>query len=304
MAFKHKNRVQEVSTTGFGGLGDVQLNGVPASPAGRVTFVASVGSTHTCSFLIDDGAGNWEITEGTVTSGSPDTLSRTTVLDSSTGGSKVDFASGQKDIVLIVAAENLPFATNAAAESLIWRDRNGINRDLVSGMEFISATVLSDDGFAIFTGLDDIDAGAYVFLFDTIVPATDNTIFRAEVGTGLGPDYQTASYEFHRSDLTSGSALYAGVVTTTDASLSLATNVGNSTGEVLHGQLTLFEPSGGLRKSVLSETIIKDQLSNMTAHKLMGFWDGGNAAITAIRFFMSSGNLASGIISIFRVRKS
>ncbi len=112
------DRVQEVSTTGFGGTGAVQLNGVPASPAGRQTFVAGIGDANDCIYLIDDGAGNWELTVGTVTDASPDTLSRGTLIASSTG-SRVNFAAGQKDIVHLPSSRMFPDIAAGDAEKFL-----------------------------------------------------------------------------------------------------------------------------------------------------------------------------------------
>lgn len=118
MALVFAERVQETTTST--GTGNISLGGVPSSPAGRVTFVTGVGNANLCKYLIDDNAGNWEIGVGTVTSGAPDTLSRDRIIDSSNGGSIVNFTSGQKDVKAIVTGEDIPgqsafFAPGGAA---------------------------------------------------------------------------------------------------------------------------------------------------------------------------------------------
>ena len=89
MALQIKDRVQETSTTT--GTGTLNLAGAVDS---FQTFVAGVGDGNTTYYAITDGNGTaWEVGIGTVTDASPDTLSRTTVLASSTG-SKISLSSG------------------------------------------------------------------------------------------------------------------------------------------------------------------------------------------------------------------
>lgn len=95
MAFRFADRVKE--TTTVTGTGTLNLGG---AATGFQTFVAGVGNSNTCAYLITDGT-DWEVGIGTVTSGSPDTLSRDTVLASSNGGSKVNWASGNKDVGVV-----------------------------------------------------------------------------------------------------------------------------------------------------------------------------------------------------------
>jgi hypothetical protein len=102
MALKALSHVHEVSTSGFGGTGPVQLAGVPAAPAGRLSFATGIGNGHACEYTIEDAAGNWERVIGTLTTGAPDVLSRDIVVQNSLGtGALVNFAAGQKDIYLV-----------------------------------------------------------------------------------------------------------------------------------------------------------------------------------------------------------
>lgn len=98
----YADRVKETTTTT--GTGSLNLAG---AATGFQTFVAGIGNGNVCSYLIDDGAGNWEVGRGTVTSGSPDQLSRTTVLDSSNGGAAVNFGAGTKTVACVLAADDV-----------------------------------------------------------------------------------------------------------------------------------------------------------------------------------------------------
>jgi hypothetical protein len=88
MTLKFADRVQETTTTS--GTGTLNLAG---ATAGFQSFINGIGSGNTTYYTIYDPlAPAWEVGIGTVTSGSPNTLSRTTVLSSSNSGSLVNLA--------------------------------------------------------------------------------------------------------------------------------------------------------------------------------------------------------------------
>ena len=99
MALALANGVQE--TTSTTGTGTISLAGAVSN---FQTFVAGIGSGNTTYYRIA-GGGQWEVGIGTVTSGSPDTLSRDTVLESSNSDSLVSFSSGSKSVTCVIAAE-------------------------------------------------------------------------------------------------------------------------------------------------------------------------------------------------------
>lgn len=93
MTFIVKDRVQE--TCNSPGTGTVSLLG---ALTGFQTFSSAIGNTNTTFYTIaDQVGGNWEVGVGTYSS-SGDTLTRTTVLASSNGGSLTNFASGTQNV--------------------------------------------------------------------------------------------------------------------------------------------------------------------------------------------------------------
>ena len=95
MALVLNDRVKE--TTATTGQGTLALAG---AATGFESFVTGIGDTNTCYYaIIDDTNGTWEIGIGTVGDASPDTLARTTVIDTSAGNTtKINFASGNKTV--------------------------------------------------------------------------------------------------------------------------------------------------------------------------------------------------------------
>jgi hypothetical protein len=96
MALVVKDRVQETSTTT--GTGSLTLLG---AVTGFQTFSSAIGNTNTTYYTIQ-GNGEWEVGIGTV---SASALSRDSVLESSNGGSLVNFSAGSKFVFCTYPAE-------------------------------------------------------------------------------------------------------------------------------------------------------------------------------------------------------
>ena len=109
MALVLKDRVKETSTTA--GTGTLTLNG---AATGFQSFSAVGNGNTTYYAIVDATTGAWEVGIGTYTS-SGTTLSRTTVLSSSNGGSLVSFAANSKDV----------FVTYPSSKG-VWLDASGV----------------------------------------------------------------------------------------------------------------------------------------------------------------------------------
>lgn len=99
MALVVKDRVKVVSTTT--GTGTFTLG---AAPSGFQDFSVIGDGNTTYYAIVDSAAGAWEVGIGTYTA-SGTTLSRDTILESSTGGTAVNFAAGDKDVFVTYPAE-------------------------------------------------------------------------------------------------------------------------------------------------------------------------------------------------------
>jgi len=101
MALVINDRVKETSTTT--GTGTFNLAG---AETGYESFVSGVGTGNTTYYAIElNAAGEYEVGIGTVTSGSPDTLSRDTIISSSNSDAAVTFSSGTKNVFCTLPAK-------------------------------------------------------------------------------------------------------------------------------------------------------------------------------------------------------
>lgn len=268
-------RVQEVTTSGFGGTGNVLLDGVPTSPAGRVSFSSGVGNGNEVVYCIDDGIGNWEITIGTLdTSGSPHELTRAaTPLASSNAGSKVDFSAGVKDVFAVTQDYGLvPIAYLDASAS--------------SSLDFTAGI---DDSFQ-----------DYVLMGIGIVPETDSANLRLQMSIAATFQDGSTDYEYAVTGYTSaGSA--ADFASQGDTAIQLTSGLGNATGEACYFELTIQAPTATVFHQVsgLASYMDSAATSVLRRQSISGVLNAASTAIDGLRLAMSSGNITSGRAILF-----
>ena len=161
MALVLNDRVKETSTTT--GQGTLSLAG---AATGFETFVAGVGDGNTTYYLAaHESDGTWELGIGTITDASPDTLARTTVIDTSAGNTtKIDFASGSKTIFCTLPASKAVFLDADGDVTL------GANLDVGGNLTVTGTTTFN---------------GGTLTLGDA---NTDNIVFGGEVDSNIIPD--------------------------------------------------------------------------------------------------------------------
>jgi len=98
MAIVVKDRVQQTSTTT--GTSDFVLSGTVSGYQG----FSAIGNNTTYYCAVDPNTGDWEVGLGTYNTGTT-ILTRTTVLESSNSGNKVNFAAGTRSVFCTYPAE-------------------------------------------------------------------------------------------------------------------------------------------------------------------------------------------------------
>ena len=113
MALVVKDRVRETTTTT--GTGTITLGG---AATGFQSF-SVIGDTNTTFYTIQLANTNeWEVGIGTYTS-SGTTLSRDTILESSNGGTAVNFSAGSKDVFVTYPAEKAIYQGNLPTKLVV-----------------------------------------------------------------------------------------------------------------------------------------------------------------------------------------
>ena len=103
MAFTIADRVRETTTTT--GTGTINLGGAVTN---FETFAANLSNSDTTYYaIVDNTNGAFEVGLGTFSTGSPNTLARTTPIASSNSNSAVNFGVGTKEVFITIPASKM-----------------------------------------------------------------------------------------------------------------------------------------------------------------------------------------------------
>ena len=140
MALVVKDRVRETTTTT--GTGTITLGG---AATGFQSF-SVIGDSNTTFYTIQlSNTNEWEVGVGTYTS-SGTTLSRDTILESSNGGSAVNFSAGSKDVFVTYPAEKAIYLGNLPTKMVVTK-RDSTTADVALANGFLP--VLNRSGSTI-----------------------------------------------------------------------------------------------------------------------------------------------------------
>jgi len=185
MALIVKDRVQEITTTV--GTGTLTLGG---AVLGFQSFAAIGDGNTTYYAIVDTAAYDWEVGIGTYTS-SGTTLSRTTVLSSSNGGSLVPFASGTKNVFCTYPSERAIYLDSAGSYPVqnTFNTLNATTATLTAGT--VSTTPSSGTDIANKSYVDTVAAAGIhyhtpVFVESPNTAGNLNALYNQPGGPGVG----------------------------------------------------------------------------------------------------------------------
>jgi hypothetical protein len=213
MAFVVNDRVQE--TTISTGTSTINLAG---AVTGFESFVSGIGNGNSTYYAIQEG-NQFEVGTGTVTSGSPNTLSRTTVFSSSNSDNLVNFSAGTKNVfctlpaskaVLVNTSNNVIVGNNNTNTAITTRGTGDItistNEGTNSGSISIADGVNGDITIAA-NGTGQIIVNAGAVGTPTIAPTGDtntgiffsaaDTIDFTEGGVATGQFDSSGNFKFN-----------------------------------------------------------------------------------------------------------
>lgn len=181
------------------------------------------------------------------------------------------------------------------------------------GSKFIKTQVASSSGSIDFVNgvssvVFDSTYEAYEFVLSNIKPATNDVILYLRVGTGGGPTYQATNYTFSGTIATASAIGTFGATGLTGlpfvATGGGGTSLGTTAGQNLNACARIGNPAATDFQVFLCQSVY----NAATGSGPISIFGGGNwttaAAITAVRFVMSSGNIASGRFSLYGLTKS
>lgn len=215
-----------------------------------------------------------------------------------TGKGSLFVATASGVVTELVVGTNGDFlrANSATATGLEWNPSGG------NGLVLLDQATAAASAVLDLTGWYSSTYDQYIFELLNVVPATNNVDFYWRVSTDGGSTFDNSAV-YANSILAFATAGTANTGNTTDTEFRArnSAEISNSASDGVCGTIHLFNPgSGSLNKRVNSE--LSYQSSALARIVSTGNWVT-TTAIDAMRFFFSSGNIASGTIRVYGVSK-
>jgi len=223
-------------------------------------------------------------------------------LAGGTDGNIISFDASGDPVAVATGNDGQVLTSAGAGAPPVFEDAGG-----GGSFTFISSVTASNSASVAFTGLD-ATYDRYWITFASIVPQTDNTQIYAVLGTGAGPTYNTGSnYVWEATGYSEQASSWSFGFANGDTKINIgySFSIGTATGEHCHGDLYLVDPANTSNYTSVFTRSWGPQQSNssLTYDQIIGMLEV-QTAVTAIKFTMSSGNIASGTFRLYGLNKS
>jgi hypothetical protein len=139
------------------------------------------------------------------------------------------------------------------------------------------------------------------FVFENISPATNAVNFNCRLSTDGGGTFLTTNYFSAAMVNNAATAVGSETGSAAEMPINAATNLSNGANETLSGILNLFSPAIAARPYITSQAMYRTSAGGNSI-AMRGHFNTATT-VNAIRFYMSSGNIASGKIYVYGRKK-
>ena len=254
-------------------------------------------STHTSgNILLGNGTSSWTSTSGlTVSQGGSGVTSNTAYMV---------LCGGTTSTAAIQSIASLGSATQwltSNGASSLPTFQNALTDNIDGRLQYLSSQTASNSASIDFTGLSSTYL-AYVVCGVNIVPGSHNTYLVARYGTGSTPTYVASAGTYYVDGCDASGSKFGRNGSDSYAWLTYTVGLGVNTGQACNFKFTMFNPSGtSVYKTAVYEDSYYSYVPSLSCARAMaGF--STTSAITALRFMMSSGNIASGTFHLYGLK--
>lgn len=175
-----------------------------------------------------------------------------------------------------------------------------------SALTLISTATASNSAILEFNALFSATYDNYLFVLDRLIPATDAVFLYSQLGTGVTPTYVTAGYYWNTVASVQGSQYP--VFGSNDAQCIYGRNSGGAyyiknAAPGYSGILKVSGTNAASNPAMGTGTSAYADGSPSVVNNVSGWWIAA-ATYTAIKFYMSSGNITSGTIRMYGMQNS
>lgn len=191
-------------------------------------------------------------------------------------------------------------ATSASAA----RTNLGVPALSAMGLQHLSTATISSDATVEFSSsiIDNSTYKDFMFVLRHVEPATDGASLYMRISTDGGSTFESGASSYAYVAISGTTA--GGGPTETNAVAShvlVFSAAGTDTGEDgVSGSVTLFNAASSLRTIVKGEVSGRNNTGALAQRAFTG--ECGTTVVNGVQFLFSTGNLASGAISVYGVR--
>ena len=142
----------------------------------------------------------------------------------------------------------------------------------------------------------------YMIKCSKVIPATDATALHCLLK--VGGSYVATGYRYHTTNSDDAAATSKGVVSGSDSQIIIHPNQGNGATENSNTTLYFSSPDATSLKHIYWQGGTRMSTDVNAIGSGNGLYAAGSAAQTGVRFLMSSGNIASGIFTLYGLTKA
>jgi len=248
---------------------------------GRIRFRDAFATGAVAYYFMEDGTqGEWG--QGTITHGSPDTLSRTVIGNTAGTTAALNFASTTRVYCWV------------PAERAVYQNAAGLGPAML--LERQTAASSASINFLIPAGY-----ARYELVFSRVVLATNNASLWLRASVNAGSSYLAGTEYAWGATYNDATATGVGNAANGAAQAVISGAASNASNLTIAGRYDLDVGDASLRASLHGgATVFDNAASVMLAWKSSASIAAG-ADVDAVRFLASSGNIASGIFELWGV---
>lgn len=148
---------------------------------------------------------------------------------------------------------------------------------------------------------------AYMFVIEDLAVATDDVALWLRVSEDAGSNWKSSASDYAYVGFGKDSSANQAIVSSGAAQFALnvagtGAGIGNAAGKTLSGTVIVHNPSGSSKNKRIQSHVAYAASANNTAYMTGGAsYIGTTNALNGVRFLASSGNLASGTITMFGI---
>jgi len=177
-----------------------------------------------------------------------------------------------------------------------WVAVGGGSITLLSSATASSSADLTFDNF-----VDEATYSEYIFIMRNIIPQTDNTalryVYRSSTPSDITGTYYSAGAYYY------GDGAFSGFESNlSDTNFGKISDLGNASLETFSGKFSFYYGAGSYSSAILGKFFRHNPFANVQGQEYGGFLKASDS-IAGIKFYMSSGNITSGSIYIYGVKK-